>query len=123
TLSRTGKFSVPNVAMRSRLPNVGTTIFTVMSALANRSSAVNLGQGFPDFEPDPKLLDAVNAAMRSGHNQYAPLNGVAALREAVSEKISLLYGRRYDPETEVMITAGATQAPDDRCLGAGASGR
>ena len=96
--------------MRSRLPNVGTTIFTVMSALANRNSAVNLGQGFPDFEPDPELLDAVNAAMRSGHNQYAPLNGVAALREAVAEKISLLYGRRYDPETEVMITAGATQA-------------
>lgn len=96
--------------MRSRLPNVGTTIFTVMSALANRNSAVNLGQGFPDFEPDPELLDAVNAAMRSGHNQYAPLNGVAALREAVAEKISLLYGRCYDPETEVMITAGATQA-------------
>lgn len=96
--------------MRSRLPNVGTTIFTVMSALANRNSAVNLGQGFPDFEPDSELLDAVNAAMRSGHNQYAPLNGVAALREAVAEKISLLYGRRYDPETEVMITAGATQA-------------
>jgi len=96
--------------MRSRLPNVGTTIFTVMSALANRSSAVNLGQGFPDFEPDSELLDAVNAAMRSGQNQYAPLNGVAALREAVAEKISVLYGRRYDPETEVMITAGATQA-------------
>ncbi len=96
--------------MRSRLPNVGTTIFTVMSALANRSGAVNLGQGFPDFEPDPELLDAVNAAMRSGHNQYAPLNGVAALREAVADKVSALYGHRYDPESEVMITAGATQA-------------
>ena len=81
-----------------------------MSALANRSSAVNLGQGFPDFEPDSELLDAVNAAMRSGHNQYAPLNGVAALREAVADKVSKLYGHRYDPETEVMITAGATQA-------------
>jgi methionine aminotransferase len=101
---------VLNEAMRSRLPNVGTTIFTVMSALANRSGAVNLGQGFPDFEPDPELLDAVNAAMRSGHNQYAPLNGVAALREAVADKVSALYGHRYDPESEVMITAGATQA-------------
>ena len=96
--------------MKSRLPTVGTTIFTVMSALANERVAVNLGQGFPDFDPDPLLLDAVNAAMRAGHNQYAPLNGWPALRQAVSDKVHSLYGHRYDPDTEVMITAGATQA-------------
>ena len=96
--------------MKSRLPKVGTTIFTVMSKLAAERGAVNLGQGFPDFEPDAALLDAVNEAMRSGHNQYAPLNGVAALRLAVSHKVEALYGRSYDPDSEVMITAGATQA-------------
>ncbi|MEY3543175.1 MAG: hypothetical protein RIQ29_583, partial [Pseudomonadota bacterium] len=96
--------------MKSRLPKVGTTIFTVMSTLAAERGAVNLGQGFPDFEPDAALLDAVNEAMRSGHNQYAPLNGVAALRLAVSHKVEALYGRSYDPDSEVMITAGATQA-------------
>ncbi len=96
--------------MKSRLPNVGTTIFTVMSALAREHGAVNLGQGFPDFDPDDALLDAVNAAMRSGHNQYAPLNGWPDLCQAVSDKVDALYGRRYEAETEVMITAGATQA-------------
>ena len=96
--------------MGSRLPHVGTTIFTVMSALATERGAVNLGQGFPDFEPDSTLLDAVNHAMRNGFNQYAPLNGILSLREAVAEKIKTLYGCVYDPETEVMITAGATQA-------------
>jgi len=96
--------------MKSRLPKVGTTIFTVMSALAAERGAVNLGQGFPDFEPDEALLEAVNRAMRSGHNQYAPLNGAAALRRVVSEKVETLYGRFYDPDSEVMITAGATQA-------------
>jgi methionine transaminase len=96
--------------MRSRLPNVGTTIFTVMSALATERGAVNLGQGFPDFEPDATLLDAVNHAMRNGFNQYAPLNGMLSLRQAVAQKIMDCYGCNYDPETEVMITAGATQA-------------
>ena len=96
--------------MKSRLPNVGTTIFTVMSALATEHRAVNLGQGFPDFDPDPLLLDAVNAAMRAGHNQYAPLNGWPGLRQAVSDKVFAAYGHRYDPDSEVMITAGATQA-------------
>ncbi len=96
--------------MKSRLPSVGTTIFTVMSALATKHGAVNLGQGFPDFDPDPLLLDAVSAAMRGGFNQYAPLNGATVLRQAVSDKIHASYGRRYDPETEVMIAAGATQA-------------
>jgi methionine aminotransferase len=94
----------------SRLPEVGTTIFTVMSALAAQHGAVNLGQGFPDFECDPKLLDAVDAAMRAGHNQYPPMAGVAPLREAVAAKIEALYGARYDPGGEVTITAGATQA-------------
>jgi methionine transaminase len=89
---------------------VGTTIFTVMSALAAERGAVNLGQGFPDFEGDPALLDAVEAAMRGGLNQYPPMAGVPALREAVAAKIEALYGRRYDPATEITITAGATQA-------------
>ena len=94
----------------SRLPKVGTTIFTVMSALAQQHGAVNLGQGFPDFECDPALLDAVNSAMRAGHNQYPPMAGVPALREAVAAKIEALYGARYDPGSEITVTAGATQA-------------
>jgi methionine aminotransferase len=94
----------------SRLPSVGTTIFTVMSALAQQHNAVNLGQGFPDFDCDPLLLDAVNSAMRSGQNQYPPMAGVPALREAVAGKIEALYGHRYDPASEITITAGATQA-------------
>jgi len=94
----------------SRLPKVGTTIFTVMSALAAERGAVNLGQGFPDFEGDPALLDAVNDAMRAGLNQYPPMAGVPALREAVAAKIEALYGKRYDAGSEITITAGATQA-------------
>ncbi len=96
--------------LASRLPNVGTTIFTVMSALALERGAVNLGQGFPDFDCDPALLDAVDAAMRAGLNQYPPMAGVPALREAVAAKISALYGHAYDPGREITITAGATQA-------------
>jgi methionine transaminase len=94
----------------SRLPQVGTTIFTVMSNLAAEHKAINLGQGFPDFEGPPALMDAVMQAMRAGHNQYPPMAGVPALREAVSAKIEALYSRRYDPGTEITITAGATQA-------------
>ena len=94
----------------SRLPDVGTTIFTVMSALAQERGAVNLGQGFPDFECDPALVDAVDAAMRGGLNQYPPMAGVPILRERIAEKIEALYGRRYDPATEITVTAGATQA-------------
>jgi methionine aminotransferase len=94
----------------SRLPKVGTTIFTVMSALAQEHGAVNLGQGFPDFDCDPKLVDAVSRAMRAGHNQYPPMAGVPALREAVAQKIERLYGHRYDAGSEITITAGATQA-------------
>ncbi len=94
----------------SRLPHVGTTIFTVMSALATECQAVNLGQGFPDFECDPALVDEVVAAMRAGHNQYPPMAGLPTLREAVADKIERLYGRRYDPGSEITVTAGATQA-------------
>ena len=94
----------------SRLPSVGTTIFTIMSALAQQHNAVNLGQGFPDFDCDPLLLDAVNSAMRRGLNQYPPMAGVPTLREAVAGKIEALYGHRYDPASEITITAGATQA-------------
>lgn len=94
----------------SKLPRVGTTIFTTMSQLAAAHGAVNLGQGFPDFDPDPRLIDFAADAMRAGHNQYAPMPGVAALREAIAAKNALLYGHRHDPEAEITITAGATQA-------------
>ncbi len=97
-------------AVQSRLPEVGTTIFTVMSALAQQHGAVNLGQGFPDFDCDPRLVQAVDEAMESGLNQYPPMTGVLALREAVSAKIAALYGHRYDAASEITITAGATQA-------------
>ena len=94
----------------SRLPNVGTTIFTVMSALAVHHKAVNLGQGFPDFDCDPKLVDGVTTAMQQGHNQYPPMTGIAPLREAIAAKIEALYARRYDAAAEITVTAGATQA-------------
>jgi methionine transaminase len=94
----------------SRLPTVGTTIFTVMSALAAEKGAVNLGQGFPDFACDPRIVDAVANAMRDGHNQYPPMAGVLPLRQAISDKIANLYGRRYDANSEITVTAGATQA-------------
>lgn len=96
--------------LTSRLPRVGTTIFTVMSALAAEKGAVNLGQGFPDFECDPALVDEVTRAMRGGLNQYPPMAGAMPLREAVAAKIETLYGRHYDPGSEITITAGATQA-------------
>jgi len=102
--------SFPTPTFTSRLPKVGTTIFTVMSALAQTHGAVNLGQGFPDFDCDPRLLDAVDAAMRSGLNQYPPMTGVPVLREAVAAKIAAMYGHAYDANSEITITAGATQA-------------
>ncbi len=94
----------------SRLPGVGTTIFSVMSALAAETGAVNLGQGFPDFDCDPRLVDAVSRAMRAGLNQYAPMTGLPALRQAIAAKLQALYGRAYDAEREITVTAGATQA-------------
>ena len=95
--------------LQSRLPAVGTTIFTVMSSLAARYNAVNLGQGFPDFGCDPELIDAVTAAMHDGLNQYPPMSGIAPLRAAIAQKISSLYGTQYNAETEITVTAGATQ--------------
>jgi len=97
-------------AFPSRLPHVGTTIFTVMSALAHEHQAVNLGQGFPDFHCDPRLVDAVTRAMQAGHNQYPPMAGIPALRQAVASKIEAIHARQYDASTEITITAGATQA-------------
>jgi len=94
----------------SKLPNVGTTIFTVMSALAAEKKAVNLGQGFPDFACDTKLIDAVTDAMREGLNQYPSMLGVLELRKAISEKVERLYGKKYDTNSEITVTAGATQA-------------
>jgi len=97
-------------AFPSRLPNVGTTIFTVMSALAAEHQAVNLGQGFPDFACDPALTDAVTRAMQAGHNQYPPMAGIPGLRQAIATKIEALHARQYDANAEITITAGATQA-------------
>lgn len=94
----------------SKLPHVGTSIFTVMTALANEHGAINLSQGFPNFETDQNLIDAVTAAMKNGHNQYAPMAGIMELREAISDKFNLLYSQSYHPESEITITAGATQA-------------
>ncbi|MFC5523040.1 pyridoxal phosphate-dependent aminotransferase [Polaromonas jejuensis] len=96
--------------LESKLPSVGTTIFTVMSTLAAEKGAVNLGQGFPDFECDPLLVHAVTDAMTRGLNQYPPMTGVPVLREAVAAKIARLHGHSYNPHTEITITAGATQA-------------
>ena len=97
-------------AFPSRLPNVGTTIFTVMSALAVEHQAVNLGQGFPDFACDPALTDAVTRAMQGGHTQYPPMAGIPGLRQAIATKIEALHARQYDANAEITITAGATQA-------------
>jgi len=94
----------------SKLPSVGTTIFTTMSQLALDHQAINLGQGFPDFNPDKALLQLVADAMAQGHNQYPAMAGVPALRAAIAEKVQALYGRRYDPDAEITVTSGATEA-------------
>ncbi|MEX1128825.1 MAG: methionine aminotransferase [Vicinamibacterales bacterium] len=96
--------------LASKLPNVGTTIFTVMSKLATDVGAINLSQGFPDFDCDPALIDAVARHMREGRNQYAPMQGVPALRQAITAKYELFHGRRYDADTEVTVTSGGTEA-------------
>ena len=97
-------------AIRSKLPAGGVSIFAVMTRLANEVGAINLSQGFPDFETSPELIDTVAKYMREGFNQYAPMPGVVGLREALSTKIERLYGRRYDPVTEITVTTGATEA-------------
>ena len=89
-------------------PMSGISIFAVMTRLANEHGAINLSQGFPDFDCEPALVDAVAAAMRAGHNQYAPMPGVLALREAIAAKVERCYGATYDPQTEMSITSGAT---------------
>jgi methionine aminotransferase len=96
--------------LQSKLPQTGTTIFTVMSALAQQVGAINLSQGFPDFDTSPQLIKMVNTAMRKGHNQYAPMAGVPLLRERIAAKTEKLYDAAYDPDTEITITAGGTQA-------------
>ena len=107
---RTATVAEKTPQLASRLPNVGTTIFTVMSSLATEKGAVNLGQGFPDFACDPQLIEAVTRAMTQGLNQYPPMTGVPPLRQAIAKKIIALHGRSYDPDSEITITAGATQA-------------
>ncbi len=99
-----------SVRIDSRFPNMGTTIFTVMSRLAAECGAVNLSQGFPDFQAEPALFDAMHRYMLAGRNQYAPMAGLPELRQAVVDKVAALYGPRFDVESEVTVTAGATQA-------------
>ena len=94
----------------SKLPNVGTTIFTTMSNLAAQTGALNLSQGFPDFDGPPALLAAVGRHVQAGHNQYAPTTGLPALREQIAAKVARLYGRTVSPDSEITITPGATQA-------------
>ena len=96
--------------IESKLPDVGVTIFTIMSKLANDHRAINLSQGFPDFDVHPDLLALVDNYMRSGHNQHAPMQGVAALRERIAEKVLALYNASYDPELEITVTSGGTEA-------------
>ncbi|MBS1230226.1 MAG: aminotransferase class [Proteobacteria bacterium] len=98
------------LAIDSKFPNVGVTIFTVMSKLAADCGAINLSQGFPDFQAEPALFEATFAAMQAGRNQYPPMTGMPELRCAIADKIESLYGARYDGEHEITVTAGATQA-------------
>ncbi len=99
----------PNL-IKSKLPNVGTNIFSVMSKLATDHQAINLSQGFPDFPCSQELVSLINKHMKAGHNQYAPMPGIPALREILAQKTEELYGAKYDPETEITVTAGGTQA-------------
>lgn len=97
-------------SLDSKLPNVGTSIFAVMSKLAHESGALNLSQGYPDFPTSPKLIELVHQAMKAGYNQYAPMPGIFSLREVIAGKLERLYQAHYNPDTEITITAGATQA-------------
>lgn len=94
----------------SKLPNVGTSIFSVMSKMAHEHNAINLAQGFPGFQSNPYLQELVAKAMKDGYNQYAPMPGVFSLRKKITDKLNTLYNSDYHPETDVTITAGATQA-------------
>src|SRR5690554_5274553 len=99
-----------NMNLPTRMPGVGTTIFTVMSHLATEHNAINLGQGFPDFNADPALLNEVSIAMKEGHNQYPPMPGIPLLRERIRDKVKSLYGHEYDANTEITVMAGASEA-------------
>lgn len=99
-----------NISLHSKLPKVGATIFSKMSAMAKAENAINLSQGYPDFNCSPKLIELLANAMRKGENQYAPMPGILSLRERIAEKTEKLYSANYHPETEITITAGATQA-------------
>ena len=99
-----------DVFHRSKLPDVGTTIFTVMSRRARELGALNLGQGFPDYDIDPRLTELVAVAMTQGHNQYAPMEGLMSLRERIAQKLQLSYGLKVDPESQVTVTVGATES-------------
>jgi len=99
-----------NFLINSKLPQVKTSIFSIMSGLASKENALNLSQGFPNFQSDKKLIELVNSAMVQGNNQYAPMPGIYSLRAAITDKMELLHGINYNPDTEVTITAGATQA-------------
>ena len=98
------------MSVRSKLPDVGTTVFTVMSRRAAETGAINLGQGYPDYPIDPRLTELVTQAMTQGHNQYAPMAGLLALREQIARKLQRCYAVTVDPETEITITVGATEA-------------
>lgn len=105
-----------HVLRASKLPDVGVTIFTVMSALAAKHGAINLAQGFPDFECDPALCALVSRHMEQGRNQYAPMAGVSSLRRAIARKYAALYGAVYDPDTDITVTSGATEALFDAVM-------
>lgn len=105
-----GAMQVHTPQPRTKLPKVGTTIFTVMSQLAAEHGAVNLGQGFPDFPVPARLVDELDKAMRAGHNQYAMMTGIPALRQAIARKTARVYAVECDPDTEVTVTSGATEA-------------
>src|SRR6476620_8385879 len=96
--------------IRSKLPDVGTTIFTVMSVLAAQHKAINLGQGFPDFDMPEELVGLVCKAMKDGHNQYAHMNGYVPLRESIAEKVAFLYNNPINPDTQITVTPGGTYA-------------
>jgi methionine aminotransferase len=96
--------------MSSKLPEVGTTIFTIVSRRARELGALNLGQGFPDYDIDPRLAELTGEAMRQGHNQYAPMEGIPELRERIAQKLVASYGGRFDPQSQITITLGATEA-------------
>src|SRR5690349_10529544 len=102
--------NIPKVNIQSKLPDAGTSIFTVMSALATQHKAINLGQGFPDFPMNQQLIELVNKAMKDGFNQYPPMQGYIPLREAIAEKIAGLYGTEVNPGEQITITPGDTYA-------------